>query len=147
MTHTVDRPKVDERIVKAPPPAPVPPRAGFVRWLGWLLVAALVLGGAGLIWYAASNGSTTAGTPPALADIDLRVNPELKNDAASLLMTPRVDSINPHESPEVMRVPVAPLLSSIDLHDNPEVARNSAIPARGQTADESRAQFEQGIGG
>ena len=45
-----------------------------MRWLGWLLVAAVLLGGAGLIWYGIANEAETvpAATAPAMSEIDTR---------------------------------------------------------------------------
>jgi hypothetical protein len=115
---------VDERKEIPAIEAPAPRYSPFVRWLGWLLITAIVAGGAWLIWdNFISDGVVEVGTPPALAEIDLRINPELKTAVPSLLMVPSIDLINPHESPEVMRVPMAPSLSSIDPHESPEVMR------------------------
>lgn len=81
----------------------------FMRWLGWLLVAAVLLGGAGLIWYGiASEGEAVpAATAPALSDLDPYENPELKTrinlEPASL------SAISPYENPEI-----ASILSAFD---------------------------------
>ena len=122
MTQLLDRPRVDERL--AEPTKKEPPvrrRTGFVRWLGWLLVAVLVLGIGALTWYVLSDDAAEVAAPALLSEIDLRTNPELKSVVPGLLMTPRVSSIDPRVSPEIMRIPFAPALATIDLHENPEL--------------------------
>ena len=124
MTQILDKPRVDELERLAEPTKREPPvrkRTGFVRWLGWLLAAFLVLGIGALTWYVLSDEPVEVAAPTMLSEIDLYENPELKGVVPGLLMPPKVSSIDPHESPEIMRVPVAPALATIDLHENPEL--------------------------
>jgi hypothetical protein len=74
----------------------------FTRWLGWLLAAVVVLGGAGLIWYGIANDAepVAAGQAATIAEIDPYLNPELKQ-----------------------RINLTPAsLEFIDLYENPELA-------------------------
>ena len=81
----------------------------FMRWLGWLLVAAVLLGGAGLIWYGIANEAETvpAATAPAVSEIDPYENPELKTRIN--LGPASLSSISPYENPEI-----ASILSAFD---------------------------------
>lgn len=81
----------------------------FMRWLGWLIVAALLLGGAGLIWYGIANEAETvpAASAPAVSEIDPYENPELK--ARINLAPASLATLSPHENPEI-----ASILSAFD---------------------------------
>lgn len=76
----------------------------FMRWLGWLLIAAVLLGGAGLIWYGIANPaeSVPAATAPAVADIDPYLNPEVKTRIN--LAPASLGSISPYENPEIAHI-------------------------------------------
>ena len=102
-------PRPDARIEETP---------RFMRWLGWLLVSALVLGAAGIIWYGIANegAAPVAGEAPVIANIDPWENPEvfkasLAADAfvwgapGAVLATPKLGDIDPHVSPEAFRAP------------------------------------------
>lgn len=103
-----EEPDVRER----PDFAEVAPRPPFTRWLGWLLVTVVILGGAGLIWYGIANtGDDVATAAPAMSEIDVNESPEAVvaaggYDTALTMVAPPIEAIDPHQSPEITRVPV-----------------------------------------
>lgn len=124
MTQATDRSaptelRPEQRIRPAPA---VPPTSPFMRWLGWLLVGALLLGGAGLIWYGIVNDADTAvvEAPYAPAAVDPHESPEIlridrpatweaPSSPSGMLVAPAREAIDPHESPEILRItPVDP---------------------------------------
>ncbi|MEA1903243.1 MAG: hypothetical protein U9N56_06930 [Actinomycetota bacterium] len=119
MPQVVERPTVRERPDLRTTPSVEPPRARFMRWLGWLLVGAMLLGGAGLIWYGIANSGeevVATGTAPALSEIDVNASPEAiiaagqfdplsRRVPGPVEVAPAFEAINPHENPEIMRVP------------------------------------------
>jgi hypothetical protein len=87
-----------ERPIKKAPE----PRRPFVRWMGWLLGAILIVGAAGGIWWAIDYFGEDLTTPP-IAEIDPHESPEIMRALPPVI--PRLGDIDPHESPEIMRVP------------------------------------------
>jgi hypothetical protein len=63
-----------ERPVEFTPTPAAPKPSTFVRWMGWLLGAVILVGGAGLIWWAASQGDDVS-TPPEVAPEVTGVDP------------------------------------------------------------------------
>lgn len=100
------RPPALKRGTDVPPPTGRPRR--FLRWMGWMVgivaVAAIVT------WAILSGGGDS------LADISPHDNPEVvleimpSADVAigSVFVAPPIDAIDPHESPEVVRVDRVP---------------------------------------
>lgn len=105
MPHVIERPPVAAR---PRPEGAVQEPHRFVRWLGWLLIAAIVIGGAGLIWYGIANEAepVAAGQAATISEIDPYLNPELKT-----------------------RINLAPAsLEMIDLYENPELSGARVVP-------------------
>ncbi len=99
MPHVIERPPVvahprGERALQEP--------HRFVRWLGWLLLAAVVIGGAGLIWYGIANEAEPVAAEQAasITEIDPYLNPELKTRIN--LAPASLEMIDMHENPELM---------------------------------------------
>lgn len=127
MPQVMERPvstevRPSERVAQ---PVPKVRRAPSMNWLGWLIVAVVVLGGAALIWYGITTGDEPAAVQAPVA-IDPHESPEVMRIEPSqtwasprvpglTLVTPAVDVIDPHESPEIMRIP------RVDPFANPRI--------------------------
>lgn len=85
-----------EKEMKRPPAVPKP--TPFYRWMGWVVGLVIVAGVAGLVWWGVSlidggeanvvANNFTSARPPASAE----------------LVAPPLNMIDPHESPEIMRI-------------------------------------------
>lgn len=120
-----ERPPVLKRGPQVPPPT-TPPRRRFLRWMGWMVVLAAV---AAIVAYAFITAGDDPKAPP-LADIDPRMNPEvflevMPSVEPGPVIGPVLADLDPRESPEVF-LQVMPRLAaasieSIDPHESPEI--------------------------
>lgn len=101
-------PQIAERPPVVLTPRPEHEVQRFVRWLGWLIVAAVVMGGAGLIWYGIANDAEPIATGQVVSvnEIDPYLNPELKTRIN--MVAPALEMIDIHENPELMGARVLP---------------------------------------
>ena len=140
MTTTVERPAVEDRtgtdllereqlrrVEERPSREVLPPRKAppFVRWLAWIVGILLVAGTAGLVWWNVTTSEELVAPP--IASIDPHQSPEILRTQVPGPAAPSIASIDPHQSPEILRIqvlaPVAPSIASIDPHQSPEVVR------------------------
>ncbi len=124
---------LDERQPTKEQPQPVitpPEPSRFVRWLAWIVVVMAVVGTAGLIWWSVANPVEEQLVAPPIESIDPHQSPEiLRTWVPVSLVAPAIGLIDPHESPEILRTGVSgsvvPSISSIDPHESPEILRGS----------------------
>ena len=140
MTTTVERPAVEDRtgtdllereqlrrVEERPSREVLPPRKAppFVRWLAWIVGILLVAGTAGLVWWNVTTSEELVAPP--IASIDPHQSPEILRTQVPGPVAPSIASIDPHQSPEILRTqvpgPAAPSIASIDPHQSPEILR------------------------
>jgi hypothetical protein len=124
-TDLLEREQV-RRVEERPTREVLPPKkkaSPFVRWLAWIVGIVLIAGTAGLIWWAVTTPEDLVA--PAIESIDPHESPEILRIQVPELVAPSIQSIDPHESPEILRIPevVAPSIESIDPHESPEILR------------------------
>ena len=105
MPQVAQRPPV---VLRPTPEKAVQEPHRFVRWLGWLLAAVVVVGGAGLIWYGIANEAEPVAAEQAVSitELDPYLNPELKTRIN--LAPASLELIDMHENPELMGAGVVP---------------------------------------